>query len=128
MNALFGKIGLVLGVFTLLSLCIYRSHVNRTMPRLRQPDNGPAARLEIKTAEGEISAIDADGQTLTLTDGTASVVISFDDATAASQSGRLVRPAAIRSGSKATVKYVEKGGRYVARSIALEPDPYGGSY
>lgn len=49
------------------------------------------------------------------------VMLAFDERTSFLESGRPVQPASIASGTRATVKYAQRGGTKWARRIELAP-------
>jgi hypothetical protein len=76
---------------------------------------------ETETVEGEIQAIDARSKTFTLVNESEQVMLAFDERTSILESGRPVQPASITSGTPATVKYAQRGGKKWARRIELAP-------
>jgi YD repeat-containing protein len=75
-----------------------------------------------KTASGEVSAVDASNQTLTITTkGGKAITFSYDSQTKITQAGRAAQASDIATGMRATVKYTEKDGQNWASSISLRP-------
>ncbi|MBI3951149.1 MAG: hypothetical protein HY314_11930 [Acidobacteria bacterium] len=74
---------------------------------------------KMKTAKGEVSAVDVSASTLTLMEKGKAVAFTFDDKTKITEAGRAVQPSAITTGTKATVTYTERDGKNWAHSIAL---------
>jgi hypothetical protein len=74
---------------------------------------------EVKTAEGEVQAIDLGAGTLTIVEGDHQYTFSFDDRTSIQQSGHPVAPDLIEAGSGAKVRYLKRGGKNWARRIEL---------
>jgi len=79
------------------------------------------AKQKMRTAKGEISAVNASAQTLTLMERGKAVTFAYHDKTAITESGHTVQPSAMTSGTKATVKYTEQDGKNWASSILLHP-------
>lgn len=116
MNKLLRNITVILIGFALSSLLIYRLRLgDGPTPR----DNGRALQSEVKTAEGQVGAVDEDAKTMTLLDGDQEVTFSFDERTAIVEQGRAVQPKAIPRGAAAAVKYTQRGGKNWARKIEV---------
>lgn len=79
------------------------------------------ANPKMRTAKGEVSAVDVNASSLTLTVKKNPMAFSFDNQTKITESGRTVQPSAITSGMRATVKYMERDGKNYANSISLHP-------
>lgn len=127
MNKLARTIIVILIAFALASLSLYRSHMGGVAPAPQQGDPARAIISEVKTAEGQISAVDPGSNTLVLIDGSGEVIFAFDERTAIVESGRAVKPSSIQRGTSATVRYTQRGGKNWARKIELAhaapPDP-----
>src|ERR1051325_7918454 len=108
MKKLINVIGIIMIVFVLASLCLYRLQIGHTIAA-RQGQAGQVPPPEIKTTEGQISLIDTGSKTLILTNGNQLVPFAFDDRTAVSLSGHFVQPTTITSGLTARVRYVSRG-------------------
>jgi hypothetical protein len=76
---------------------------------------------ETTTVEGEIQTIDPGSKTFTLVNESEQMMLAFDERTSILESGRPVQPASITSGTPATVKYAQRGGKKWARRIELAP-------
>jgi hypothetical protein len=111
----------ILIAFALSSLVVYRFRLARTLRTSSQSQ--PAASLveETKTIDGEIQSVDAGARTLTLMSDGESVTLVFDERTSITESDRPVQPASIVSGTPASVKYAQRGGKKWARRIELIP-------
>lgn len=121
-------LSVILIAFALSSLVVYRLRLSRSLSPAIQ--SKPATRLieETQTIEGEIRAVDRDSRTLTLMNGGEQVTLGFDDRTSITESGRPVKPASIVSGTAASIKYAQRGGKKWARRIELAPaEPRGTS-
>jgi hypothetical protein len=125
MSRLVKIIIIIIAAFILLSLCLYKLQLGRNHGA---PHEGKGATFEATTveeAEGEVGAVDEESRTLTLINNSRSMAFSFDDKTSVMQAGRLLRPASIKPGARATVKYQKRGRRLLAREIVIvPPSPY----
>jgi hypothetical protein len=110
---------LILAMFALTSLAIYRLRVGGAKPSAHQRESARTIRAATKTVEGQIDSIDADAGTITLNDGIEIVTLAFDERTEIVESGRIVEPHSITSGTSATVNYTQRRGRNLARKIEL---------
>jgi hypothetical protein len=112
---------IILIAFLLSSLVLYRVRLNT----LRPPrPAATASHLVEETAEieGEIQTIDPGSNTLTLVNGGNEVMLTFDERTSIlAPSGKPIKPASIATGTAATVKYAQRGGKKWARKIELAP-------
>lgn len=110
----------ILIAFALASLLVYRLRLG-ALRHSRQA--GPTQKLleETRTVEGEIQAVDPDARTLTLINDGEKLMLAFDERTAILESGKVVPPASIASGTSATVKYTQRGTKKWARRIELVP-------
>jgi hypothetical protein len=128
MNKLARTIVAILIVFALASLSLYWSRIGGVTPAPQQSDPSRAIISEVKTAEGQISAVDPGSKTLILIDGNQEVLFAFDERTAIVESGQAVQPNSIQRGAAATVRYTQRGGKNWARKIELAhaapPDSY----
>ena len=120
MKKLIKIIGIIMMVFVLASVCLYKIQIGRTIAA-RQGHVEQIAPPEIKTTEGQISLIDTGTKTLILTKDHQMVPFSFDDRTAVSVSGHFVQPTNITSGVTVKVRYVSLGNRNWAQEILLAP-------
>lgn len=109
----------ILAAFALASLSLYWSRMGGVAPAPPQSEPARAIISEVKTAEGQIGAVDPGSNTLVLIDGSGEVVFAFDERTAIVESGRPVQPNSIRRGAAATVRYTQRGGKNWARKIEL---------
>jgi hypothetical protein len=112
---------LLLVVFTLASLCIYKLRLDPALHSSNQEQGRRGIQAEVRTAEGQVITVDDDARTLTLDEGSEAVTFIIDERTAIVESGRAVDPSSISSGAAATVKYTQRGGKNVARKIELIP-------
>ena len=123
MSKLVKIIIIIIAAFILLSLCLYKFQPGRNRNASGEGASRQAAAVE--EAEGEIGVVDEESRTLTLINHSSSIQFSFDDKTSVVQAGRFVRPASIKPGARATVKYQRGGRGLVAREIVLTPSsPY----
>jgi hypothetical protein len=121
-------LGVILIAFSLSSLVVYRLRLRSTLRPSRQNQAAPILAEETKVVEGQIQAVDAGAQTFTLVNDGGEVMLAFDERTSILESGKPVQPASITSGTPATVKYTQRGGRKWARKIELVPaEPPDGS-
>ena len=121
MKKLVRNLSLILLAFALSSLIVYRLRLSSSL--LPSTQDQPATRLveETRIIEGEIQAIDEGSRTFTLMNEGEEVMLAFDERTSIIESGRPVQPASITSGTPATVKYAQRGGKKWARRIELVP-------
>jgi hypothetical protein len=108
----------ILAAFAAASLAVYRLGISRN--RVVE-QTGPRRSIapEVKTAEGEVQAIDVNSGTLTILDGDHQFTFAFDDRTSILQSGHTVAPDSIEAGAGAKVRYLKRGGKNWARRIDL---------
>lgn len=111
----------ILIAFALSSLVVYRLRLSSTLRGSRQNPSAPRLVEETETVEGEIQAIDPRSKTFTLVNESEQVMLAFDERTSILESGRPVQPGSITSGTPATVKYAQRGGKKWARRIELAP-------
>jgi hypothetical protein len=100
---------------------VYRLRLASALRPTRQAAPAPGLVEETRIIEGEIQTIDPGSKTLTLVNDGQEVMLAFDERTSIIESGRPVQPASIASGTAATVKYAQRGGKKVARRIELSP-------
>jgi hypothetical protein len=120
MKKLIKLIGIIMIIFVLASLCLYKIQIGQTIAA-RQGQVEQLAPPEIRTTEGQISLIDTATKTLILTKDNQMVPFSFDDRTAVSVSGHFVQSTNITSGVTVKVRYVRMGNRSWAQEILLAP-------
>ncbi|MBI3652249.1 MAG: hypothetical protein HY231_14605 [Acidobacteria bacterium] len=120
MKELIKIIGLIMIVFVLVSLSLYKVQIGRTLAA-RRGHFEQIAPPEIKTTEGQISLMDMASKMLILTQGNQLVPFSFDERTAVSVSDHFVQAANLSSGVTVKVKYVRQGNRNWAQEILLAP-------
>ena len=121
MSYLVRVLSAILIAFTLSSLVVYRFRLART---LRTPiETRPPTSLveETSTIEGEIQSFDAGARTFTIISEGEEVTLGIDERTSITESDRPVQPASIVSGTSASVKYAQRGGKKWARRIELVP-------
>lgn len=121
MNKLLRILSVILLAFALSSLVVYRLRLSSTLRPSRQSASAPGLVEETRIIEGEIQAVDAGSRTFTLVNEGQEVILVFDERTSILESGRPVQPASIASGTPATVKYAQRGGKKWARRIELAP-------
>src|SRR5437667_209629 len=114
-------LGVILIAFSLSSLLVYRLRLGSTLRPSRQSQSTPMLAEETKVVEGHIQTVDPGARTFTLLKDGEEVMLAFDERTSILESGRPVQPASITSGTPATVKYTQRGGRKWARKIELVP-------
>lgn len=114
-------LSVILIAFALSSLVVYRLRLASALRPTRQAAPAPGLVEETRIIEGEIQTIDPGSKTLTLVNDGQEVMLAFDERTSIIESGRPVQPASIASGTAATVKYAQRGGKKVARRIELAP-------
>jgi hypothetical protein len=107
--------------FALSSLVLYRLRLSSTLRRSRQAAPVPGLVEETRIIEGEIQTVDPASRTFTIVNEGQEVMLAFDERTSIIESGRPVEPASIASGTPATVKYAQRGGKKWARRIELAP-------
>jgi hypothetical protein len=120
MKKLIKIICIIMVLFVLACLCLYKIQIGRTIAERRGAIE-QIAPPEIKTTEGRISLIDTGTKTLILSRDDQMVPFSFDDRTAVSVSGHFVQSATITSGVRVRVRYVSLGNRNWAQEILLAP-------
>jgi hypothetical protein len=122
MKKLIKIISVIMTLFILASLCLYRIQFHRT--NTQNPGHTePVIPFETKLVQGQISEIDNDTKTILLTNDHQLISFSFDDKTMISAAGHFVQPITIPSGTRVTVKYWTKDNRNWAKEILLMPTP-----
>ena len=121
MNKLIRILSVILIAFALSSLLVYRLRLSSTLRPSKHLQQTHGLVEETSVIEGEIQAIDPGSRTLTLLNDGEEVMLAFDERTSIVESGRAVQPASITSGTAATVKYAQRGGKKWARRIELAP-------
>lgn len=119
MSKLVRILSFILIAFALSSLLVYRLRLGT----LRPSRGSQSTRLaeETRIVEGQIHTVDPGAQTFTIVNDDEEVDLAFDERTSILESGRPVKPASIMSGTPATVKYTQRGGRKWARKVELIP-------
>jgi hypothetical protein len=118
MKKLIKIISVIMTLFILASLCLYRIQFHRaTIQNYGRVEN--VTPFETKLVEGQISEIDNDAKTILLMNENQSISLSFDDKTTISAAGHFVQPMTIPSGARVTVRYWSKGNRNWAKEIFL---------
>ncbi|GAB4405756.1 MAG: hypothetical protein OHK0032_00390 [Thermodesulfovibrionales bacterium] len=79
------------------------------------------APAKVKQVTGEVTAVDAKGNTLTVKGKKAEVSLTTDEKTTVKIGKEKKTLADVMVGDKATVKYAEVDGKNVAKSIAVTP-------
>jgi hypothetical protein len=120
-SKLFRILSAILFCFALSSLVVYRLRLSSTLHQSNRDQ--PGARLVEETIiiEGEIQTVDPGSRTLTLMNEGEEVMLAFDERTSIMESGKPVPPGSIATGTPATVKYAQRGGKKWARRIELAP-------
>ncbi len=121
MNKLVRILSVILIAFALSSLVVYRLRLSSTLRKSRQSHSVRGLVEETTVIEGEIQTVDPGSKTFTLVNEGEEVMLAFDERTSILESGRPVQPASITSGTPATVKYAQRGGKKWARRIELAP-------
>jgi len=111
----------ILTGFALSSLVVYRLRLANTLRSSRQTAASHGLVEETNTIEGEIQTVDPGARTFTLLKEGEEVMLAFDERTWIIESGKPVQPASIATGTPATVKYAQRGGKKMARKIELVP-------
>ncbi len=81
------------------------------------------APAKVKTVTGEVTAVDAKANTLTVKGKAGDVALSADDKTTVKIGKDKKSLADVKAGDKAVVKYSEVDGKNVAKSIAAKEAP-----
>lgn len=121
MSKLVRILSVILIAFALSSLVVYRLRLSSTLRRSRPHQSTPGLVQETRIIEGEIQTVDPGSRTFTIVNEGEEVMLAFDERTSILESGRPVQPAAITSGTPATVKYTQRAGKKWARRIELAP-------
>ena len=103
------------------SLLVYKLRLGSTLHQSQPNRKSPNLIEETKTVEGQIQAFDPGASTLTVVNDDEEVMLAFDERTAILESGRVIKPSSITSGSSATVKYTQRGAKKWARRIEVSP-------
>ncbi len=74
-----------------------------------------------KTVTGEVTAVDAKANTLTVKGKKGDVMISTDDKTKMMPKGKTMMD--VKTGDKVTVKYMEADGKNMAKSVEMKAAP-----
>jgi hypothetical protein len=122
MKKLIKIISVIMALFILASLCLYRIQFHRAKGQ-NQGRTEPVTPFETKLAQGQISEIDNDTKTILVMNDNQLISFSYDDKTAISAAGHFVQPMAITSGTRVTVRYWSKGNKNWAKEILLMPAP-----
>jgi hypothetical protein len=86
---------------------------------LAQQKAAPAAKAEMKTAEGKISVVDAKARSFTVDVGATPMTFHWHKGTKIMESGHAVKTSALVAGADVTVKYYEKVGKNLAKQIII---------
>lgn len=121
MSKLVRILGVILIAFALSSFLLYRLRLGSSLRPSRQNQSTPMLTEETKVVEGHIQTVDAGAHTFVLLNDGEELMLAFDERTAILESGKPVQPASMTSGTPATVKYTQRGGRKWARKIELVP-------
>lgn len=119
MKRLVKIISVILLVFIILSICVYRLRLNKTMVSRHRAKEATELTNDLITAEGDINSVDAVNNTLLLNDGSQTFAFSFNNRTVFRNANSVVQPAAISSGTRARVRYRKKGDRNLAQEIMV---------
>jgi hypothetical protein len=112
-------IAMILVAFSLTSFLLYRQVLLINRRDQQRVQSSRIAIPEVKTAEGVIDDVDPEGHALTLIDGDERVTFELDDGTSIIDSGQVVTPASVTTGSSASVRYTQQKGKNHARKIVL---------
>lgn len=82
----------------------------------------PKKTIRVKHLSGDILAVDAKARTITVRVRDEDMVLQFDDSTVVKIDLDAVKPHEIPPGTRATVKYVETKGKYVARGVFISTE------
>ena len=94
----------------------------RTAAPEKRTSAGPAKAIRVKHLAGEILSVDPKTKTITVRARDVDVELRFDDHTVVKIDLDAVKPQEIPPGTRATVKYVERKGRYVAKGIFISAE------
>jgi ABC-type Fe3+-hydroxamate transport system substrate-binding protein len=78
--------------------------------------------IRVKHLSGEVLSVNSKAKTIIVRFKDEDVELKYDDGTIVKVDLDSVRPAAIPLGSRATVKYVERKGQYVAKGIFISTE------
>lgn len=78
--------------------------------------------VRVKHLSGEVVAVNSKTKTITVKFKDEDVVLRYDDGTTVKVDRDTVRPSEIPLGTRATVKYIEKKGHYVAKGIFISTE------
>lgn len=82
----------------------------------------PKKTIRVKHLAGEVLSVDARAKTITLRVRNEDVELQFDDSTVVKIDLDAVKPQEIPPGVRATVKYVERKGHYVAKGVFISTE------
>jgi hypothetical protein len=82
----------------------------------------PKKTIRVKHLSGDVLAVDAKARTITVRVRDEDMVLQFDDSTVVKIDLDAVKPHEIPPGTRATVKYVETKGKYVARGVFISTE------
>lgn len=82
----------------------------------------PRKTIRVKHLAGEVLAVNAKTKTITVRFRDEDVDLNYDDSTVVKIDMDSVKPSEIPLGSRATVKYVERKGRHVAKGIFISTE------
>lgn len=82
----------------------------------------PKKTIRVKHLSGDVMAVNAKAKTITVRVRDEDMVLEFDENTVVKIDLDSVKPQDIPPGIRATVKYVERKGRYVARGVFISTE------
>ena len=97
-----------------------KGSLKKTAPASTKPS---AANPSLLTAQGVMSALNltASPAQLTITTGTGTLTLTFDPkVTTVWKEGVLVRPSQLQAGQRVKVRYMERNGRQIAKTISIQ--------
>jgi hypothetical protein len=119
MRRLVKIISIILMVFVILSVCVYRMRLNSSLLSPQHVSSAPGTKGDLKIAQGAIIAVDASNNVLLLSDGSHRFAFTLSDKTIFRSNDHMVQPTAISSGAKATVRYTQRGNSNLAQEILI---------
>jgi hypothetical protein len=82
----------------------------------------PKKTIRVNHLAGEVLSVDPGAKTITVRVRNEDVELHFDDSTVVKIDLDVVKPQEIPPGTRATVKYVERKGRYVAKGVFISTE------
>jgi hypothetical protein len=91
-------------------------------PVALQKADGQKKAVRVRHLSGEVLAVSSQTKTITVKFKDEEVLLHFDDSTVVRMDLESVKPSDIPLGTRATVKFVERKGQYVARGIFVSTE------